>query len=162
MLIGEGVKEILSQNYYRNFFNFILSDGSMKKVDISGVFKSDIELQSNDMVLVSKELAHEILDIEDYLSTDIVVEISNPEEVDTIVQKIQNLYPSLRIVSKEDFLVSYENIFDYKSGVFLALFIISLFTFFIIIYDKVSVTYLCGEKRDRYIKSPRGGEWMIS
>ena len=138
MLIGEGVKEILSQNYYRNFFNFILSDGSMKKVDIAGVFKSDIELQSNDMVLVSKELAQEILDIEDYLSTDIVVEISNPEEVDTIVQKIQNLYPSLRIVSKEDFLVSYENIFDYKSGVFLALFIISLFTFFIIIYDKVS------------------------
>jgi ABC-type lipoprotein release transport system permease subunit len=138
MLIGQGVKDILSQNYYKNFFNFILSDGSMKRVDIAGVFKSDIELQSNDMVLVSKELAYEILDIEDYLATDIVVEISNPEEVDTIVQKIQNLYPSLRIVSKEDFKVSYENIFDYKSGVFLALFIISLFTFFIIIYDKVS------------------------
>ena len=34
--------------------------------------------------------------------------------------------------------ISYQNIFDYKSGIFLALFIISLFTFFIIIYDKAS------------------------
>lgn len=138
MLIGQGVKDILQQNYYPKFFNFILPDGNMKKVDIAGVFKSDIELQSNDMVLVSKELAHEILGIEYDLATDITVEIANPEEVDTIVQKIQALHPNLRIVSKEDFKISYENIFDYKSGVFLALFIVSLFTFFIIIYDKVS------------------------
>ena len=34
--------------------------------------------------------------------------------------------------------ISYQNIFDYKSGVFLALFVVSLFTFFIIIYDKAS------------------------
>lgn len=138
MLVGQGVKKILDQNFYPNFFNFILPDGSMKKVNISGVFKSDIELQSNDMILVSKSLSREILGIEDHLAVDITVEVANPDEIQTVIQKIQSLYPNLRIVSKEDFLVSYENIFDYKSGVFLVLFIISLFTFFIILYDKIS------------------------
>ncbi|MEA2049797.1 MAG: FtsX-like permease family protein [Campylobacterota bacterium] len=138
MLVGKGVKDILEQNYFHNYFNFILTDGSFKKIDIGGVFSSDIELQSNDMILLSKELAYEVLDISEEFSTDIVVQISNPQEIDTIVEKIKLLYPSLRVVTNEDFKVSYQNIFDYKSGMFLALFIISLFTFFIIIYDKTS------------------------
>ena len=138
MLIGSGVKKILEQNYYRDYFNFIQADGSFKKVNIGGVFNSDIELQSNDMILVSKDLAYEILGVEESKSTDIVVKVSNPEELVTIVNKIKLLYPDTRIITNEDFKVSYQNIFDYKSGLFLALFIVSLFTFFIIIYDKTS------------------------
>ncbi len=138
MLIGSGVKKILEENYYKNYFNFIKTDGTFKKVNIGGVFDSNIELQSNDMILVSKDLAYEILGMPQDMATDIVVKVSNPIEIETIVQKIKLLYPNTRIITNEDFKVSYQNIFDYKSGVFLALFIISLFTFFIIIYDKVS------------------------
>ena len=138
MLVGSGVKKILGQNYYNEYFNFITNGGSFKKVKIGGVFSSDIELQSNDMILVSKDLAYEILGINQEKSTDIVVKVSNPEELVTIVNKIKLLYPDTRIITNEDFKVSYQNIFDYKSGLFLALFIIVLFTFFIIIYDKTS------------------------
>ena len=42
------------------------------------------------------------------------------------------------MITKDDLKISYQNIFNYKSGLFLALFVISLFTFFIIIYDKLS------------------------
>ena len=56
----------------------------------------------------------------------------------TVASKIKLLYPDTRIVTTQDLKVSYQNIFDYKSGIFLALFIVSLFTFFIIIYDKSS------------------------
>ena len=138
MLVGAGVKKILKENYYNDYFNFITNDGSFKKVKIGGVFNSDIQLQSNDMIIVSKELAYEILGVEDDKSTDIVVKVSNPQELETIVNKIKLLYPDCRVITNEDFKVSYQNIFDYKSGLFLALFIISLFTFFIIIYDKTS------------------------
>ncbi|MEA3383868.1 MAG: FtsX-like permease family protein, partial [Campylobacterota bacterium] len=138
MLIGSGVKRVLANSYYKNYFNFILPDGTFQKVNIGGVFNSDIELQSNDMILVSKELAYQLLDIKDNMATDIVVKVSNPEEIPTIVEKIKILYPTTRVITNEDYKVSYQNIFDYKSGVFLALFIISLFTFFIIIYDKTS------------------------
>lgn len=138
MLVGTGVKKILKENYYNDYFNFITNDGSFKKIKIGGVFNSDIQLQSNDMIIVSKELAYEILGVEEDKSTDIVVKVSNPQELETIVNKIKLLYPDCRVITNEDFKVSYQNIFDYKSGLFLALFIISLFTFFIIIYDKTS------------------------
>jgi len=138
MLVGSGVKRILDENFYNDYFNFITNDGSFKKVKVGGVFNSDIELQSNDMIIVSKELAYEILGIDEGKATDIVVKVSNPNELETIVSKINLLYPDTRIITNEDYKVSYQNIFDYKSGLFLALFIISLFTFFIIIYDKTS------------------------
>jgi len=67
-----------------------------------------------------------------------VVKVANPKEVPMIVSKIKSIYPDTRIITSDDLKVSYQNIFDYKSGVFLALFIIALFTFFIIIYDKSS------------------------
>jgi putative ABC transport system permease protein len=43
-----------------------------------------------------------------------------------------------RVITKEELKRSYENMFHYKSGLFLALFIICLFSFFMIIYDKSS------------------------
>ncbi len=64
--------------------------------------------------------------------------LKNYEEIPTIVTKIQNMYPNTRIITKDDLKVSYQSIFDYKSGVFLSIFIICLFTFFMIIYDKTS------------------------
>jgi ABC-type lipoprotein release transport system permease subunit len=55
-----------------------------------------------------------------------------------VAAKIKLLYPDTRVISKNDLKISYQNIFDYKSGLFLALFVVSLFTFFIIIFDKAS------------------------
>ncbi len=138
MIVGTGVQKIMSQNYYKNYFNFIKPDGTIKKVVMAGVFDADTQLESNDIIVVSKEDAREIFDLGNDKATDIVVTVANPEEIPTIKEKIQLLYPSTRIITNEDLKVSYQNIFDYKSGVFLALFIISLFTFFMIVYDKAS------------------------
>ena len=90
------------------------------------------------MIILSKDDAREIFEMDENKATDIVVKVANPVEIPTIVQKIKLLHPDTRIITNEDLKVSYQNIFDYKSGVFLAIFIISLFTFFMIIYDKLS------------------------
>jgi len=138
MIVGLGVQKILHDNYYKEYFNFIKPDGSFKKIKIAGVFKGETQLESNDVIVLSKIAIREILDIDEYTATDIVVKVKNKDEIPTVVQKIQELYPSFRIITNEDIKVSYQNIFDYKSGLFLALFIISLFTFFMVIYDKTS------------------------
>lgn len=138
MVVGQGVKKSMSDSYYKEYFNFIKPDGSMKKVTIGGVFKGDTELESNDMIVMSKESVREIFAIPQGKATDIVVKVANVEEVGTVASKIKLLYPDSRVITKDDLKISYQNIFDYKSGVFLALFVISLFTFFIIIYDKAS------------------------
>ncbi len=138
MFIGSGVREIMNSSYYKDYFNFIKPDGTIKKVMISGVFDSDIDLESNDMIVMSKETLREIFAIEESKATDIVVKISNIEEIETIALKIEQMFPNARVITNDDMKLSYENIFNYKSGIFLALFIISIFTFFIIIYDKMS------------------------
>lgn len=138
MVVGSGVKKTMRRNHYKEYFNFIKPDGTLKKVDIVGVFDGDTQLESNDMIVMSKENVREIFDIEENKATDIVVKVLNPDEVATVAAKIKLIFPDSRIITKNDLKISYQNIFDYKSGIFLALFIISLFTFFIIIYDKAS------------------------
>ncbi len=138
MVVGPGVKKILHENYYDKYFNFIKPDGNFKKIELGGVFHSDTQLESNDVIIMSKENIREIFEMDEYMATDIVVSIENPTEIPMIASKIKLLYPNARVITNEDLKVSYQNIFDYKSGIFLTLFIISLFTFFIIIYDKAS------------------------
>ncbi|NEW61427.1 ABC transporter permease [Sulfurovum sp. bin170] len=138
MVVGRGVKEVMSSSYYKEYFNFIKPDGSLKKVTVAGVFDGDTELESNDMILMSKEDVREIFDMQEGKATDIVVKVPNPEEVTTVASKIKLMYPDTRVISSTDLKISYQNIFDYKSGVFLALFVVALFTFFMIIYDKAS------------------------
>jgi len=138
MVVGAGVRKVMKKSYYNNYFNFIKPDGSFIKVTLAGVFDGETQLESNDMILMAKETVREIFDIAEEKATDIVVKVPNPEEVPTIASKIKLLYPDTRVISTHDLKVSYQNIFDYKSGIFLALFTMALFTFFMIIYDKAS------------------------
>ena len=138
MIVGEGVKKVLAENYYTDFFNFITGDGQWKKVSIAGVFHSDLALESNDLIILPKQLAYTIFGMERDKATDIVVKVANVKEISMIVQKINERYPDMRAITQDDIRVSYQNIFDYKSGFFLALFSICAFAFFIIIYDKTS------------------------
>jgi ABC-type lipoprotein release transport system permease subunit len=138
MVVGEGVKKKMSQSYYKEYFNFIKPDGTFKKVYIAGQFKSETRLESNDMIVMSKESVRDIFGMSQTKATDIVVSVANKNEIQTVVEKISSIFPHAKIITNEDLKVSYENIFNYKSGIFLALFVVSLFTFFIIIYDKVS------------------------
>jgi len=138
MFIGSGVREIMNSSYYKDYFNFIKPDGKIKRVEMLGQFDSDIELESNDMIVMSKDTLREIFGIEESKATDIVVKVANVEEIETVALKIEQMFPNARVITNDDMKLSYENIFNYKSGIFLALFVIAIFTFFIIIYDKMS------------------------
>lgn len=138
MIVGVGVKKILEENYYKEYFNFIKSDGYFKKVNILGTFKTSTELESNDLILLPLTLAQELFGIDESLATDIIVRVANPNEVGTIASKIKILFPDSRVITKEELKISYQNIFDYKSGLFLLFFTISIFTLFIIVFDRIS------------------------
>ncbi len=138
MIVGEGVDKSLRDNYYNGYFNFVKPNGDFLKVQIAGVFKGDTRLESNDVILMPKEMVLEIFGMDEDECTDITLNVANPVEIPNIAQKIRLMYPDCRVITKEDLSVGYQNIFDYKSGMFLALFVISAFTFFMIIYDKSS------------------------
>lgn len=138
MVVGRGVKEVLEENYYPSFFNFVTAKGEWKKQHIAGVFGDSTRLQNNDVIVLPQKSVYEIFGMDTHKATDIVVRASNPKEIATIVQKITTRYPDVRAITTEDLRVSYHNIFDYKSGFFLSLFVISAFTFFMVIFERSS------------------------
>ena len=138
MVVGQGVKEVMERSYYNDYFNFIKPDGSLKKVKLGGVFDAQTSLESNDVIVLSKDMAREIFEIDENKATDLVIKVANPEEIPIVASKIRLMFPDTRVITKDDLKISYQNIFDYKSGIFLALFVVSLFTFFIVVYDKAS------------------------
>lgn len=138
MVVGRGVKEILEENYYTSFFNFVTAKGEWKKHYIAGVFGDSTRLQNNDLMVLPLKSVYEIFGMDAHKATDIVVRVSNLKEIATVVQKITTRYPDIRAITTEDLRVSYHNIFDYKSGFFLSLFVISAFTFFMVIFERSS------------------------
>ena len=111
MVVGSGVKEILSENYYTDFFNFVTATGEWKRQHIAGVFESSVRLLSNDMILLPQKSAYEIFGMDKNKATDIVVSVSNPKEVATIAQKNTQRYPDVRAITTEDLRMCYKYIF---------------------------------------------------
>jgi len=138
MLIGEGVKKIMDQSYYREYFNFITPDLAVKKIYRAGVFKAATQLESNDMIVMNKDTLRGIFGYKNREATDLAVTVNNPIEVASVMLKIKDLYPTFKVVARKDMKIALENQFNYKSSIFIILFIITLFTFFMIIYDKSS------------------------
>jgi ABC-type lipoprotein release transport system permease subunit len=90
------------------------------------------------MMVVSKDNAMDIFAIKQGYATDIAVDVTNKDEIALISRKILALLPNAKLLIKDDLFVKYQNLFDYKSGIFLTFFTVALFTFFMIIYDKAS------------------------
>lgn len=138
MVVGKGVAKKLHENYYKEYFNFFSPKGETFEVFIAGEFTSETALESNDMIVMSKEILRHIFGMKETEATDIAIYVANPLEVPTIAAKIELLYPDCLVITKEAIETSYQNLFDFQGGVFLAVFLVCLFTFFVIVYDKTS------------------------
>ena len=129
---------ILKENYEKGEGKGRKKEGKGGKRKRGGIFKGEKRREGKDLILMPKSKALEIFGMHDDEATDIVIRVANPVEIPNIATKISLMYPDCRVITKEDLVISYQNIFDYKGGLFLALFVISGFTFFMIIYDKAS------------------------
>jgi len=138
MIVGDGVKKILNRYYYNEYFNFIKYNATIKKIKIATTFSKDTKFQTDDVMLMSKDNAREIFNIDSNKVVDFAINVANKDEILTVVSKIKLILPTARVITKDDLAIEYEKLFNYKGGLFLALFLISTFTFFIIVYDKVS------------------------
>ena len=138
MLVSSSVAKILKQNYYKEYFNFIKEDGSTQKVKIAGTFYRPSNSADANLIVMPNDLVRKTFGFEQSEFTDISIMVQNKEEIGFIAEKLQEEFPNAKITLKEDLLREYENIYNFRSGFFLTVFIIAFFTFFIIIYDKLS------------------------
>ena len=139
MIIGEGVKKMLDSYYYFEYYNFRPPDRSIKKVFIYDTLPASSNIISSDAIIMDIELAREILGVDEDFATDIILNVPNESERDAIKIKLIVSHFDMRIVQKKDIEKSYKNLFNYKGGVFLVLYIVVLATFVLILYQRYSM-----------------------
>ncbi|WP_141047097.1 ABC transporter permease [Aliarcobacter cryaerophilus] len=138
MIVGFEVDNLLKKYKYTNYYDFFLQNKEIKKVKIAKVLEKESNIISSDIIILDINLARDILGINRDFSTNIAFDIPNELERTNIKQKLQRLDLDLNIIQKEDILKKYETIFNYKGGVFLILYLVVLFAFIMILYQRYS------------------------
>jgi ABC-type lipoprotein release transport system permease subunit len=158
MIIGNGVGKFLQEHYYKDFYNFKNPDGEIIKVPIYGTFDKETNIISNDMVIMPMELLRSIFAMDEDTLTDIAFNVPNEAEWDNILTKLHLLHYDIRVITKEEVTKAYHNLFNYKGGLFLVLYLITIMTFILIIYQRYAMVY-SSEKREIGILRALG--WSI-
>lgn len=138
MIVGFEVDNLLKKYKYTNYYDFFLPNKEIKKLKIAKVLEKESNIISSDIIILDINLARDILGINRDFSTNIAFDVPNELERANIKQKLQRLDLYLNIIQKEDILKKYETIFSYKGGVFLILYLVVLFAFIMILYQRYS------------------------
>lgn len=138
MQIGTGIKTELEKFYYTKNFNFLNSFGEKINLNITNIFDKRSNIISNDLVLMSKYNAKEILDLEENEYSYLLVSVPNDSEIDFIATKIKETFPHLEVSTKKQMQASIDNLFYYKGGIFMVFYLVALVSFFILLKSQIS------------------------
>jgi ABC-type lipoprotein release transport system permease subunit len=141
MLVGSGVKTFLAEHYYKESFSFKTPQGSFKKVKIYQTLPSQSNLIANDMIIMPIDMARDIFGLGENEVTDITFNVPNDAEWDNIISKLHLLFYDVRVVEKREIKKAYENLYNYKGGLFLILYLVTMATFMLILYQRYSMVY---------------------
>jgi len=139
MIIGSDVKKFLDEYHYFDYYNFRPPDRSIEKVFIYDTLNKHSNIVSGDTILMDISLARKILGVEDGYVTDIILTTPNPQEIDTVKIKLRISHFDMRLIQKEEIKKYYQNLYNYKGGIFLVLYIIVILSFLLILYQRYSI-----------------------
>lgn len=114
------------------------ADGRLFAPRVAGIFTTSSAVLTNDLVVVPEALIRAIFAIDEGSATDIAVRIYNPNEVTTVARKIQERWPDVRTISREQILRTYDAVFDWRGGMWGAFLLGSVAAFAILVWDKAS------------------------
>lgn len=139
MIIGNGVKKVLDKYAYFDSYDFKLENENSKNIKIFKDLPKEANLIANDLIIMDINIAKKILDIKPDFVTDIVLDVPNPLERQNVKEQILLKESNIRILQKDELKKEYENMFNYKGGIFLILFIVVIFTFILVLYQRYSM-----------------------
>ena len=139
MIIGNGVKKIFDKYHYFDFYDFKLPNNNLETIKIFKDLPKEANIVANDLIIMDINLAKKILNINEDEATDIILNVPNNLERQNVKEQILLKHSNIRVLQKDELKKMYENMFNYKSGIFLILFIVVLFTFILILYQRYSM-----------------------
>ncbi len=139
MIIGNGVEKILREFKYFEYYSFRLQNRDTRKVSIFKALPKEANIIANDLIIMDLSIAKEILNIDENESTDIVLNVPNELEHSNIKIELILKHLDIRVIQKNDIKKAYENLYNYKGGVFLILFIVVMITFILILFQRYTM-----------------------
>lgn len=114
---------------------------------ITGVFRAESRLLTEDLLVMPTAPLRRFFGMPAHLATDLAVSVRNPSEIDTVANKVKRLLPDSRPITRKELLRTYQAVFDWRSGMLLALFASALLAFCIMAWDKAT-GLSAGERRE--------------
>jgi ABC-type lipoprotein release transport system permease subunit len=114
------------------------ADGTLFAPRVRGVFTTESSVLTHDLVILPTATLRRVFAMDPAVATDLVVEIAQPAEVATVARKIQELWPDVRTISREQILSTYDAVFDWRGGVWAAILLSVVAAFAILVWDKAS------------------------
>lgn len=111
---------------------------SIRNFRIVATFDAKADLITKDLLVFSTKTAKELLSLKDDEATDIALKITNSDETDNIGKKIDNRFPSLRVVSKQQLQATYQTLFGWRGGLLLYGSVMALLAFVMLVWDKAT------------------------
>ncbi len=139
MIIGSGVKAFFDKYHYFNSYTFRPPERSKEKLYIYDTLPQESNLFSSDVILMDINEARKILGIDADHVTDIILSVPNESERQKVYEKLIISHFDTRIITKEDIKRHYQNLFNYKGGLFLTLYIVTLITFLLLLYQRYTM-----------------------
>jgi ABC-type lipoprotein release transport system permease subunit len=117
---------------------FKTSAGAVLELVVGGILRTDSELVSSDLILVSAADFRAVFGPPDGLVTDLVVRVANPRELQTIASKIAERLPDARIILRDEMARTYDAVFSWRGGLLALVLFGVLLAFAIVSWDKAS------------------------
>ena len=153
MIIGDGIKKIFDKYHYFDSYDFKLFNNVTTNVKIFKDLPKESNLVANDLIIMDINLAKKILNIKEDEASDIILNVPNNLERQNIKEQLILKHSNIRILQKENLKKEYENMFNYKGGIFLVLFIVVIFTFILILYQRYSMISSSDKKEIGILKA---------
>ena len=106
--------------------------------DVVGTFRSESNILTYDLVVLSNQDLIEFFGLPEGKATDISLEVYNQNEVSTVAAKIKRLFPDTRPITKSEIIRTYDAVFSWRSGMILTVFFSALIAFCILAWDKAT------------------------
>lgn len=136
-VVGRSVKKILEQKGGR-LLSLFRPDLSLASFEVTGVFKPEIDILTDDLVVMSIDDARDLFSIPVSMATDLCVYVTNQSEVTTIAKKIAALLPDTRVLTRSQISKTYQVVFGWRSGFASVCLLTALCAFVILAWDKAS------------------------
>lgn len=158
MIVGPGVRSFMSQALVDSTYTFKTPEAKSLEVLIVEDLPEAATLVGNDLVFMEMELARQILGLKPGTATDLALAVPNELEGDAVMGKLILLHYDIRVIQKKELTQAYQNLFHFKGGVFLVLWLVCLTAFVLILFQRYS--QVSGAER-REVGILRATGWSI-